>query len=66
MIQVLHLRVRWMQQCRDRHRVWAAGLAVEVTEIATAKLAADLAAEPAAGLIERSNSAKLTVVLSSA
>ena len=52
--------MRWMQECGDGHRAWAA------LEIATAKLAADLAAKPAAELIERSNSAELVVVLSSA
>ena len=35
-------------------------------EIATAELVADLAAEPAARLIERSNSTELAVILSSA
>ena len=46
------------------HRAWAVvGL---TAEIATAELAADLAVEPAAGLIERLNSVELAVILSSA
>ena len=43
-----------------------AALTAEVVGIATAKLAADSAANLAAELIERSNSVKSAVVLSSA
>ena len=51
-----------IQEYGGGHRAWNAAV-----EIVTAKLAADLAmAKLAAELIERSNSAKLAVVMSSA
>ena len=59
-----------MQEYGDEHRAWIADVELataKVAEIATTKLAADLAmAKLAVELIERSNSAKLAVVLSSA
>ena len=59
------MRAQLIREYRDEHRAWIA--AGSTAEIATAKLAADLAmAKLAAELIERSNSAKLAVVLSSA
>ena len=68
--------MQWIQEYGDGHRAWTAleiatakvaALTAEVAGIATAKLAVDLAmAKLAAELIERSNSAKLAVVLSSA
>ena len=67
--------MQWIQEYGDGHRAWnvleiatakVAALTAEVAGIATAKLAANSAAKLATKLIERSNSAKSAMVLSSA